>query len=312
MRNIWTESEIEFIRENYTHMSDKELSNALGTHSESGVATKRKSLKCHRPKNKYTFDDVIKAFQEKGYFLLSKEEDYQNTCTKLDYICPHHQDKGIQKITMGHLIGGEGCYYCGREKVEQLKRDLISQEQILDLCDRRGFVYQGKHYKDKCLNILFICKTHPEAGVQSMRYRNMLRDGYGCRYCAKIKYSKESKGEREISSILTNNNIVFLPQFIFKGCRDIMPLPFDFYLTDFNICIEFDGEHHFRPVQFNGISAEHANDNFLATQKHDKMKNDFCQNNNIPLIRIPYTYRGKIFNFLQGELFNYNVHINNQ
>ena len=58
--------------------------------------------------------------------------------------------------------------------------------------------------------------------------------------------------------------------------------------------IEFDGEQHFEPERFNNISIEQAKENFIKVQAHNKYKNQWCKNNNIPLIRIPYTHLNKI------------------
>ena len=45
-----------------------------------------------------------------------------------------------------------------------------------------------------------------------------------------------------------------------------------------------------------------AEDNFIEIQKHDAIKTQYCVDNNILLIRIPYTERGKIELFLQKHL----------
>lgn len=58
---------------------------------------------------------------------------------------------------------------------------------------------------------------------------------------------------------------------------------FDFYINEDNYLIEYDGEQHFKDT--NGF--------FKTTleeiQKRDIFKNQWCKENNIPLIRIPYT-----------------------
>ena len=58
---------------------------------------------------------------------------------------------------------------------------------------------------------------------------------------------------------------------------------FDFYINEDNYIIEYDGEQHFKDT--NGF--------FKTTleeiQKRDIFKNQWCKENNIPLIRIPYT-----------------------
>ena len=65
-----------------------------------------------------------------------------------------------------------------------------------------------------------------------------------------------------------------------------MPAYFDFYLTDYNVLIEYDGIQHFEARE----SSWNTTENLLKTQKRDQIKNEWCKNNNIPLIRIPYTH----------------------
>lgn len=61
-------------------------------------------------------------------------------------------------------------------------------------------------------------------------------------------------------------------------------LTFDFYLPEHNICIEYDGEQHFKPIKIFG-----GNLYFKQIKYHDKIKTQYCKTNNIELIRIPYT-----------------------
>ena len=52
--------------------------------------------------------------------------------------------------------------------------------------------------------------------------------------------------------------------------------------------IEVDGEQHEKPIRFGGMSIEQANKNFIEQKRRDKIKDDYCLKNNIPLIRISY------------------------
>ena len=102
----------------------------------------------------------------------------------------------------------------------------------------------------------------------------------GCRH--------KSKWEILIDDLLTNLNIKFIPQKRFSDCmnqKGTDMLPFDFYLPDHNIIIEYDGEHHFQPVK--GWGGE---EKFKITQQNDLIKTNYCKLNNINLLRIPYTY----------------------
>ena len=67
-------------------------------------------------------------------------------------------------------------------------------------------------------------------------------------------------------------------------------LRFDFKIEPHGspMYVEYDGAAHFKPVCFGGISNEKANERFIKQQANDKIKNDYCSTNNIPLLRIPY------------------------
>lgn len=94
----------------------------------------------------------------------------------------------------------------------------------------------------------------------------------------------KSKGELLIEKILTENHIDFIKQKRFDDCRNNKPLPFDFYLPNYNACIEYDGRQHFEPVKFWG-----GEERFRIRIINDSIKNDYCKNKGINLIRIPYT-----------------------
>jgi hypothetical protein len=292
MRSKWTQDEINFIKDNYLLLSDKEIAEYLGTHSETSVTTKRKRMHWNRTNKKYTFQDVIDEFNKTDYILLSTEEDYVDSATNsIRYMCPRHIDKGELTISLGHLQSGRGCYYCGRNVTEKAHviDDTTNELECKTFCEGKGFVYIGTYRKDGLIYIKYICPKHPEVGVQHMRKGNMNRDNIkGCPYCFDTKKFVFSKGEKSVEKVLQDMHVVYIPQYTFEDCRDINVLPFDFYLPDLNKCIEYDGQHHYYPIKFNGISEERAKENHLITIKHDKIKNEYCQNNNIELLRIPY------------------------
>ena len=130
-------------------------------------------------------------------------------------------------------------------------------------------------------SIIWLCKcdcgnfTEVPAG-QLTRHHTL---SCGCRH--------QSKWEIFIHDFLTSLNISFQSQKRFYDCRNKQQsdtLPFDFYLPDYNICIEYDGEHHFRPIEIWG-----GYDKFLINQENDKIKNEYCKTHNITLLRLPYT-----------------------
>lgn len=111
-----------------------------------------------------------------------------------------------------------------------------------------------------------------------------------------------SYGEKKVESFLIENNVNYIQQKKFEGCINIKSLPFDFYLPEYNICIEFDGRQHFEVIEWFG-----GEDGFIKRKKNDLIKNIFCNNNNIKLIRISYEDINIISNILEKELVNKKV-----
>ena len=98
----------------------------------------------------------------------------------------------------------------------------------------------------------------------------------------------KSKGEEKIIKLLKENNIIFETQKSFNSCRfeeSGQLTKFDFFI-DNKYLLEYDGEQHYKSRE-TGWATEA---NVLQTQLRDKIKNNWCRKNNIPLIRIPYTY----------------------
>lgn len=111
-----------------------------------------------------------------------------------------------------------------------------------------------------------------------------------------------SKGEHSIQKYLQNRNIEFKKEVRFEGCKHKRTLPFDFVIYNNNklyCLIEFDGEQHFRPRGHFG-----GDNNLKEIQKRDSIKNEYCKENNIKLIRIPYWDFNNIEEILDIELKN--------
>lgn len=102
-----------------------------------------------------------------------------------------------------------------------------------------------------------------------------------------------SYGEELIGNVLNALNIHYDKKYTFSDCinpKTNRKLYFDFYLSEYNICIEFDGGQHFCYTNQDWNTKEH----YEATVYRDNIKNQYCKKNNIHLIRIPYTDIDKI------------------
>lgn len=93
-----------------------------------------------------------------------------------------------------------------------------------------------------------------------------------------------SHGESIIAGIFQKNGINYEQQKTFDGFvnSNNKKYQFDFYLPDYNCCIEYDGLQHY-------VGWRHKKDSLEKIKKVDKKKDDYCKNNDIKLVRIPYT-----------------------
>lgn len=135
--------------------------------------------------------------------------------------------------------------------------------------------YNGYEHK-----VTLYCLNHNITFEQ--RAGDVMSGKCGCTRCV------SSKGEKKIATILDKNNIEFLSQFKFDDCVDQKSLPFDFYLPQHKIAIEYQGEQHYKPVQFGGCSLDEAQSKFKIQKLHDDIKAKYCQSHNIKLLAIPY------------------------
>lgn len=165
--------------------------------------------------------------------------------------------------------------YCSNECLSQHKRDN----------GKRAFENYCKQLEDYSLvseyfnSATKIKVKHVKCGKTfEVTPNNFKSNQSGCPYCYK------SKGEMAIAKVLDELKLEYVEQYKIKECKNKLPLPFDlavFSNNQLKCLIEFDGEQHFKP--------KFGEDNFVITQKNDKIKDDYCEENGINLIRIPYT-----------------------
>lgn len=179
-------------------------------------------------------------------------------------------------MRINNYINGKGCPECALEK----QRDEFSLS-IIDVVARVNavggkLINPNDYINNRTANLIFECQRcgcHFKSSLQHF----LQHGGRVCETCSHL----ESNGERKIREYLEANKIDYIQEYWFTDCRDIKPLPFDFYLPDKNICIEFDGEQHYHNKGYFHHSVE-------KVKSHDNIKNKYCKDNNIGLIRIPY------------------------
>lgn len=108
----------------------------------------------------------------------------------------------------------------------------------------------------------------------------------------------ESHGEKEIAIFLNKSIIPYEREKKFDGCKHKRKLPFDFYLLNENILIEYDGILHYKSDAFMGGKKA-----FEELKIRDAIKTKFAQDNKIPLLRIPYKEFDNIENIISSFIF---------
>jgi hypothetical protein len=192
---------------------------------------------------------------------------YINSKTKVKIICKTH---GVFEQTPdNHTSKKHGCSMCyGNNK--STKHDFIIKAK-----KKHGdkYDYSLVDYVNNNTKVKIICPKHGEFNQKAANHTR----GDNCPVC------NTSKGELKIQKILEDNNIPYIRQHKFSDCKNIRKLSFDFYLPNYNICIEYDGIQHFKQTNWrNGIL------NLKKTQERDEIKNKYCSDNKIKLIRIKY------------------------
>lgn len=227
----------------------------------------------------------VEAVQRAGMIYVGV--DYNNDGKRykkanIHYLCPRHIEKGVQTTHYNNIVRSRGrCKYCaGRERTKD------DMQKELDTLNRDADVLEYDRYD---VPATFRCRICNSVWTTQPSY---LIHGSRCPHCTRSNF------EREVSNILTRWGYNFKEQYTFQNCRDKYPLPFDFYLPEFGVLIEADGEHHFIPVRRGSMNDSEAAMALEHTKFHDDIKTAFCKQNGLQLIRIPYWKRDELEYFL--------------
>lgn len=208
--------------------------------------------------------------QRFGRLLVLCRYKENTSYNKPQWIC--QCDCGKQTIVAGKYLKNGHTKSCGclaKENGQYNFKDITNQ--------RFGKLTALEHIGSKRKGALWRCKCDCGSIIEVLGsdLRRGSTQSCGC---------QKSRGEEKIRRLLEINNINYKGQKLFKECKfpDTLQMArFDFYIND-KYLIEYDGEQHF-------YKASNDRYNLKETQKRDYYKNQWCKENNIPLIRIPYT-----------------------
>lgn len=219
-------------------------------------------------------------------FILKSKEihinkyDYSQTNYKaiekpVIIICPIHGE--FEQIPRKHLMG-RGCKICGRLKGSSSKT--YSNDEFISKSKEQypeKYSYDKLEYINTRSKVTITCKEHGDFIISPNKHFTSAHGG--CKKCV----ASMSRYATLVNDFLIENNIKFRTEQSFPGCLSPInyKLRFDFYLPDYNICIEYDGGQHDRAVPFYGGQA-----GFEKRQVHDQIKDKYCLENKIGLVRI--------------------------
>lgn len=227
-------------------------------------------IKCIIKKGKYTKKEIMeKLKQSYGEKYEYPEFEFNSLSDYVTLICKKHGE--IKKTLKEHLkYGCKKCYYdVIGDGLRCSKEDFIKKSNKFH---NYRYDYRLVNYVNNKEKVSIICIEHGE--FRQTPHFHLI--GQGCPKC------RSSKGEILIENFLLKNKINFYTQFMFDDCRFVNPLKFDFYLYDYNICIEFDGVQHYSKDK----KETYFHDETIKIR--DNIKTEYCKNNNIKLIRIKY------------------------
>lgn len=225
-------------------------------------------------RKKIKYKDVESEFQNKGYQLVDRI--YKNCDTKM--ICKDEEN------------------YLYVSSYRNIKSNLslpkFSVSNPFTIKNIKNYITRNdlsckiltKDYIDSEHKMSFKCNCGNDFQTSLIGF---LAEKNTCDKCGK----SISRNEEKIENLLNNKNIKYIKEYTFNDCLYKHKLRFDFALFKKDklfLLVEVDGEQHFKPCTFGGISKEQANKNYEELIIRDTIKDEYAKNNNIKLLRLPY------------------------
>lgn len=230
-----------------------------------------------------------RQFANEVYLLVGNEYrvigEYESTDTP---ILLEHDACGLTfPVAPKHFLRGTRCPDCAKNIVHDSQRKTTEQfkKEVFDRVGDEFKIlgeYKGAH---KPISIM-----HQQCGkVFEMSAARDFLISSKCRVCSE----KESNGEKIVRHYIEKQGWKYKKEYRFNDCRYIYPLPFDFAVfsndDQLQLLVEYDGQGHYQPVEIFG------GENALRERlQNDKIKTEYCNQNRIPLLRIPFFKLGEL------------------
>lgn len=206
-------------------------------------------------------------------YVVGKKKNTQTNLWECQCDCGNLTTATVSQLKSG---AKQSCGCLNKEIIAQIgrnaKKDITNQRFGLLIA-----LYPTDQRKSRSIVWHCKCDCGKEYDVSGVLLRNGEVTSCGCKL--------RSNGEQIIFNLLINKNINFEEQKSFNTCYNPKTkklLYFDFYINN-KYLLEFDGEQHFK-----SSTGWNTPENLKLVQERDQLKNQWCKDNNIPLIRIPY------------------------
>lgn len=249
--------------------------------------SKRQCNKCgneQKHKDKLIPIEEIKKFVENNSECKLLSTEHLGRGTKLRFMCKCGNEFERDYNNFKHSNQRQ-CTECSGG-VKLLYDDVKRYIEATSNCKLISKTYNNNH---DMMTLQCECGNLFETNFGNFKVFNKRR----CGECT----NKTSYPELQAISILEKHKVQFKQQYKFSDCKHIQTLVFDFYLPNQNLCIEIDGKQHHEPILKYG-----GDEGFAKTKARDGIKNEYCKNKNIKLLRIPYWEFDNMENILKSVL----------
>lgn len=230
------------------------------------------------------------------YSLLPDFMNEKYSRTKVKIICPIHGT--FEQMWRTHLEG-HGCKKCADDIMRPTLEEFINRANDIHGIGTYDYSLIDQ-YKNKRVKLPIICANH---GTFYMSAEDHVKKGFGCPQCGRDRI--KSHGEERIEKILKVKNVCFEVEKKIDCLGKANKSKFDFYIKGVGF-IEFDGNQHFKPYEFYG-----GEKRYKQLKSNDQKKNQYCEQNQIPLLRIKYNQFDKIKEMIEDFILNKENYLKN-
>lgn len=220
-------------------------------------------------------------FEKSNLIILERDFDPPFKSHETAYKCKCSICGEEKTYRLSNIKNGPGCHRCSGVKGGRGYKEW-------EVGDKFGYlVIVGPAQNNDSRYVSCFC-TNCNKTIKDIRISHLKGHHHSRTISCGCKQS--SSGELKIMEILDEGNIEYKTQYQISDFSQFSL--FDFALFKNNKLIgllEYDGKQHFEPIEHFG-----GKEQFLIQQERDKNKNEYCLQQGIKLVRIPYYNFDKI------------------